>query len=178
MDRPARPRYEMVNVRPGHVVIEQGMKTGRRRSYFSAEPVAPVEEYWEGAEMWTFTDAAQSMQFDARDTVTGATVPFTELLGLLYWGCCPEDSVLHRIGEIAQKNRVSIYVALTYETPEGQPTCLADEKVAVLNRLFNERLASSGKKILILPDLFDLYRTMNHGQIMIDFGLTDLGDER
>ena len=47
-----------------------------------------------------------------------------------------------------------------------------------INRLFNDRLASSGKKILVLPDLFDLYRTMNHGQIMIDFGLTDLGDER
>lgn len=171
-------RYEMVNVRLGHVVIEQGLKTGRHRSYFSAEPVAPVEEYWEGSEQWSYTDAAQSMQFDVRDNETGATVPFRELLGLLYWGCSPEDSIVHRIGDVAQANRVSLYIAITYETPDGHPTRLPDDKVAVLNRLFNDRLASSGKKILVLPDLFDLYRTMNHGQIMIDFGLTALGDER
>lgn len=171
---PGAPRYEMVNIRLGHVVIEQGMKTGRRRSYFSAEPVAPVEEYWEGAEQWTFTDAAQSLRFDVRDNQTGDTIAFSELLGLLYWGCAPPESTLHRIGDIAQANRVSIYVAITYEAPDGAPTRLADRKVEVLNRLFNDRLVESDKKILVLPDLFDLYDTMNHGQIMIDFGLTAL----
>lgn len=177
--RPERPaRYAMVNVRMGHVVLEQGLKTGRRRAYFSAEPVAPVEEYWDGAEQWAFTDAAQSMQFDVRDAVTGDTIPFRELLGLMYWGCAPEDSLLHRIGDVAQANRVSIYVAITYEAPDGTPTRLAEGKVAILNALFNDRLTRANKKILVLPDLFDLYRDMNHGQIMIDFGLTAMGDPR
>ena len=48
------------------------------------------------------------------------------------------------------------------------------EKVRILNALFNERLTSRGKKVLILPDLFDLRREINYGQLAVDFGLTSM----
>jgi hypothetical protein len=105
-------------------------------------------------------------------------IPFGELLGLLYYGACRQDSDLRRIGELAQEHRISIYVAITYETAEGEPTRLPQAKAAVLNRLFNDRLRDPAKKILILPDLFNLYREMTYGQVMIDFGLTAMAESR
>ena len=54
---------------------------------------------------------------------------------------------------------------------------MSTEKLRVLNATFNERLRTGGKKILILPDIFDLYKTMSYGQIMIDFGLTSMEEE-
>ena len=170
------PQYEMVNVRAGHVVIEHDVRSRAVRSWFSAEPVAPVEEYWEGRRLWRHWGAAQSFQFDVRDTASGEVIPFRELLGLMWYGCCREDSPVRRIGELAQEQRVSIYVAITYETADGEPTQLPREKAAVLNRLFNDRVRDRSKKILILPDLFGLYREMSYGQIMIDFGLTAMDE--
>ena len=92
----------------------------------------------------------------------------------MYYGCAKPDSRLRRVGEVAHENGVSVYVAITYENPDGSVRALEPAKVRVLNTLFNERLRTPGKKILILPDLFDLYKTMSYGEIMIDFGLTSM----
>ena len=170
----AKLRYEMVNVRPGYVVIEQERFSRAARAYFSAEPVAPKEEYWEGKQVWSFAGMGQSFQFDVRDTSTGETTPFSELLGLLYYGCCQEDSDVHRMGALAHELDVSIYVAITYEAPDGSCLNISMDKMRILNQLFNERLKSRGKKILILPDFFGLYRDISYGQIAIDFGLTSM----
>lgn len=178
MNQPKKCRYQMVNVRPGHIIVEHDILSRAVRSYFSDEPVPPVEEYREGKRIWQFVGMAQSFQFDVRDQQTTETIPFRELLGLLYYGCCKEESDIRRIGELAHENRISIYIAITYETPDGSRSTLPDEKLRILNRLFNERLHTPDKKILVLPDLFDLYRTMSYGEIMIDFGLTSMEEER
>jgi len=172
------PRYEMVNVRGGHVIIEHDVCSRAVRSYFAAEPNPPVEEYWEGRRLWRHWGAAQSVQFDVRDTTSGEVIPFRELLGLMYYACCREDRDLRRLGDLAQEHRISIYVAITYETAEGEPTRLPQDKAAVLNGLFNDRVKDKSKKILILPDLFNLYREMTYGQVMIDFGLTAMAESR
>jgi len=91
-----------------------------------------------------------------RDNETGEVVSFKELLGLLYYACAKEGSPIRELGAIAEENRIATYLALTYEGPDGSKSVLAPAKVRVLNRLFNERLTTPGKKILILPDLFDL----------------------
>ncbi len=174
----AKRRYEMVNVRPGHVIVEHDGRSRAVRSYFCDEPSPPVEEYWEGPHMWKHWGTAQSFQFDVLDNASGKTIPFNELLGLLYYGCCQEDSAIRQIGETAHENGISIYIAITYEAPDGTPTRLSREKTVILNRLFNDRLQGSRKRVLILPDLFDLYKTMSYGQIMIDSGLTSMEEGR
>jgi len=80
-------RYRMVNVTPGHVVLEHDLMSRAVRSYFSAEQVAPIEEYREGDHIWHYAGTAQAFQFDVVDRETGETVPFRELLGLMYYGC-------------------------------------------------------------------------------------------
>jgi hypothetical protein len=164
----------MVNVRQGHVIIEHEQRGQRARAWFSEEPVAPIEEYREGPTIWRYSGTAQSFQFDVRDNQTGEVVTFKELLGLLYYGCAKEGSPIRELGSIAEENRIATYLAITYENPDGTKSVLAPDKVRVLNRLFNERLTTPGKKILILPDLFDLYRSMSYGEIMLDFGMTSM----
>jgi hypothetical protein len=168
----------MVNIRPGHIVVEHDLLSRAVRSYFSDEPAAPVEEYREGKRIWQYAGDAQSFQFDVKDGETGQVVSFRELLGLLYYACTREDTDLHRIGRIAHDDNISVYVAVTYESPDGERTLLSEEKLRILNRLFNDRIRTPGKKVLILPDLFDLYKTMSYGEIMIDFGLTSMEENR
>ena len=170
---PTTRRYEMVNVRPGYLMIEQENHTFARRSYFVAERTPPMEEYREGNLFWKPQAAAQTFQFDVRDSLTGEVVTFGELAGLLYYACCAKDSTLYQVGDLAHDQRVSLYVAITTEGEEG-PAPMPLEKVRVLNALFNERLSSPGKKVLILPDLFGLRREITYQQIAVDFGLTSM----
>ncbi len=166
-------RYEMVNVRPGYLMIEQENHTYARRSYFAAEQTPPLEEYRESDKFWKPLEAAQTFQFDVRDTRTGEVASFGELAGLLYYGCCSRDSAVYQMGDLAHDQGVSVYVAITVED-EGASTPMPLEKARVLNTLFNERLKSPGKKVLILPDLFGLQKKITYGQIAIDFGLTSM----
>ena len=166
-------RYEMVNVRPGYLIIEQENHTFARRSYFVAERTPPLEEYREGIRFWKPQEAAQTFQFDVRDTRTGEVVPFGELAGLLYYACCARGSVVYQMGDLAHDQRISLYVAITTKGDEGH-TPMCPEKVRVLNALFNERLTSPRKKVLILPDLFGLHREIMYQQIAVDFGLTSM----
>lgn len=177
-DTASEGRYSMVNIRTGHVVVEHDLLSRAVRSYFSDEPAAPVEEYREGRRIWQYAGDAQSFQFDVKDRETGEIIPFRELLGLMYYACARPDSEIHHIGRLAHENNISIYVAITYESPDGGHTLLSEEKLRVLNQLFNERIRTPGKKVLILPDLFDLYKTMSYGEIMIDLGLTSMEADR
>jgi hypothetical protein len=166
------PRCELVNIEPGYVIIEREMYSQTARSYFSPEPVPPKEPYREGAQVWHFWEMAQSFRFAVRDNETGETVDFRELLGLIYYGCADKDSDLYKMGQLAHENNISIYVAITYEAPDGSRVNISLEKLALLNKAFNSRLRTPGKKILILPDYFGLYKGITYGQIMLDFGLT------
>ena len=177
MTEEAVPRYELANVTPGFVIIEKEMNTRATRAYFSSEPVPPKESYREGKGVWHFAEAAQSLQFAVRDNTTGQITRFEELLGLLYYGCLEPRSPLRQIGEIAHAVGISMYVAIAYESPQGGPLELPAAKMTMLNRAFNDRLRTRGKRILIVPDLFGLHAQVSHGQLMLDFGLTDLPPE-
>lgn len=178
MDEADAPRYEIADVLPGFVVIEKEVQSSRCRAYFSAEQLPPKESYREGTLVWSFAEAAQSLRFSVRDRVTGEITRFDELLGLLYYACAAPDSALHRIGSLAHSVGISIYVAMTYQSPVGSPLEISPERITILNRAFNDRLRTRGKKILIVPDLFGLFGQVSHGQLMLDFGLTDLPPER
>ncbi len=166
-------RYEMVHVRPGYIIVEHELKSRAMRSYFSAEPVPPVEEYREGDLIWKFSGMAQSFTFDLRDTESGEITSFSELLGLVWYGNCRPDSEIGRIGDLAQDHDVSVYVAIG----SGNAAAVPDEKLRKLNRYFNERLRTPRKRILILPDLFGLYRDFSCGQVVADLGLTGMEEE-
>ena len=166
------PRYEMVNVRPGYLIVEHEVFSRRMRSYFTTEPVPPIEEYREGAEIWKFSGVVQSFHFDIRDSATGAVTGFDDLLGLVPHTACAADTDIYRLGEIAREQRVWIYVAVPLGPAGGAVLSAWVEKLAVLNRYFGERLATPNKKILILPDYFGVHEQFDHGMVVADVGLT------
>lgn len=165
-------RYAMTGVRQGWVVIEHEIRTKAKRAFFSSGPASPLDEYREGSDVWTPAEAAQSFRFDLEDRETGEVLPFDELLGLAFWGSCPRSNALWELGDIAQEQRISVYVAVTFEAAATPGLNLEPRKLRALNGYFNERLRDPGKKILILPDLFGLYREFSYGHIMMDLGLT------
>ncbi len=167
-----RHQYEMVNVRPGYVIVEHEVSSRQMRSYFSAEAQPPVEEYREGPRIWKFSGMVQTFQFDLCDQATGRLTTFDDLLGLVSYSGCPADSDIHRLGDLAQAEKVWIYVAITHRPIETTRQDAWLEKLRLLNRYFGERLATPNKKILILPDYFGLYKEFSHGQILADFDLT------
>ncbi len=169
---PPRFRHEMVNVQPGYIIVEHEIFSKAMRSYFSAEPSPPVEEYREGNKIWKFSAMAQSFRFDIRDHETGEVVSFPELLGLIFWGNCRSDQEIFQLGDVAQETKISVYVAVTYEAADGSRLNITLDKVKLLNRYFNERLQDRDKKILILPDYFNLYKEFSYGQVLVDMGLT------
>ncbi|MBD3162752.1 MAG: hypothetical protein GF346_10230 [Candidatus Eisenbacteria bacterium] len=170
----ANCRYEMIHVQPGYVMVEHDLFSRAVRSYFTTDPIPPKEEYREGNRTWRSAGMGQSFRFDIRDAETGEVTSYRELLGLLYYASCEEGTGVHEIGRLAHENRISIYVAITYEDPDRRNSGLGHDKLRILNEAFNERLQSRDKKILILPDVFGLHRTMSYGQVMIDFGLTSM----
>jgi hypothetical protein len=174
MSQGTNPRYQLAQIEPGFVVVERATPSNRSRCYFCAEATPPLEEYREGDDEWHVKEAAQSFRFSVLDTVTAEVKHFHELLGLLYYACLGSDSPLYRIGEVALSVGISIYIAITYESPTGTPLEIPAEKLEWLNRAFNDRIRSPSKKILILPDLFGIQKQVSNGQVMLDFSLTTL----
>ena len=174
----ASPRYELVDTVPGFVIVERASPSGRSRCYFCAEATPPKQAYREGPEEWYFKEAAQSLQFAVRDNVTGEVARYPEVLGLLYYGCLAPGSQLRRIGEIAHAVGVSLYVAITYDGPDGQPCEVSPAKLEWLNRAFNDRLRTPGKRVVILPDLFEIGKQVSSGQLMLDFSLTSMTEDK
>jgi hypothetical protein len=169
-----RYRYERVNSRPGHVVIEEEGTSGRHRAYFSEGPTPPREDYLEGGRMWSHCADAQAIRFDIQDTRTGEVTKFDELLGLMYYATANPGSDIFKLGELAQARNLHVYVAITEQKADGTPKTLSLEKLGILNHAFNERLRTPNKMILILPDNFGLFRDLTFGEIMIDFGMTSM----
>lgn len=167
-------RYELADIVPGFVVIERELKSGATRAYFSPDEVPPKESYREGDQVWHYAEAAQSFRFSVRNTADGQVTRFDELLGLLYYGCLEPCAPLHVVGEMAHEIGISIYVAVAYAAPDGTPVQIAPAKLTLLNRAFNDRLRTPGKRILIVPDVFGIQGQVSHGQLMLDFGLTDM----
>jgi hypothetical protein len=170
----ARPehRYQMVHIRSGYVIVEHEVHSRAMRSYFSPDPVPPIEEYREGSQIWKYSGMAQTIHFDVLDSGSGLVTAFDELMGLVSYTACRKDSDIYRLGELAQEQRIWLYIAVTHRPADGSPLGPWLDKVRILNRYFNERLSTPNKKILILPDYFGLHREFNHGQIMADFELT------
>lgn len=168
------PRYEMINIRQGYIVVEHEIFSHTMRSYFSTESAVPKEEYREGNKVWKYSGMAQSFRFEIKDRESGEITPFNELLGLMYFDNCKPESEIYKIGDLAHNNKIFIYIAITYEADDGSKLNIPLEKLRILNAYFNERLRTSSKKILILPDYFNLYKQLSYGEIMIDVGLTSM----
>jgi len=166
-------RWSMTDIRSGYLVVEGCYHCGARSSFFSAEPVAPMDEYREGPHFWEYLSDAQAVTFNLRCETCGETVDLGDMMGLMLSICEDTDCEIGRTA-LALGRRTSIYVALCADSTHASGRCVSDEGVAALNDYFNQRLRSGRKKILVVPCRMCSDIDCCRGIVIADAGLTDL----
>jgi hypothetical protein len=166
--------WTMTNIRGGYIVQEACYRCSSRRIYFSYEDNPPKEKYREGEHIWSYFGSDQSVKFDLACSKCDKLVTFEELVGLMHcFGCTNTECNLYTLSQICQESDIWVYAALGHLPTTGE-VALTIEKLKVLNRFFNDRLRSPGKKILILPSTFSSDPQRCYGEIIRDIGMLEM----
>jgi hypothetical protein len=170
-------RWSMINIRSGHLVMEGCHHCGARGTYFSSEPVAPIEEYRDDDHYWQHLGSSQAVMFDLRCDTCGQTVDLSDMAGLMLSTCDEKDC---EVGALALElgRDTSIYVALCSDSTHPSGGCVSDEGIAALDEHFNQRLRPGRKKIRVVPCMMCSNVDCCRGIVIADSGLTDLWDDR
>jgi hypothetical protein len=87
-------KWTMINVRGGYLVTEGCFHCRNRISFFSEEPVPPIDDYHEGEHFWSYLGSSQASKFDLKCSKCSKEVPLGDLMALmLCWRCDPECGV-------------------------------------------------------------------------------------
>ena len=161
----------MTDIRSGYLVFEGCYHCGKRISYFSAEALAPRDEYAEGDHFWEYLASYQAVNFNLVCKECAERVDLHDMTGLMMSLCedphCDVGALARELGR-----KASLYVALCADTSHESGTCVSDRGVAALTEYFNQSRAGR-RKIVVVPckmcDRIDRCR----GIVLADAGLTD-----
>jgi hypothetical protein len=164
----------MINVRDGYLVTEGCFHCRNRASFFSDEPVAPVDDYHEGDHFWSYLGSSQAVKFDLKCETCGTIVLLKELMALmLCWKCDPECGV-YQAGERDRGGKTWVYVALCADSSHASGQCVPEESIRALNEYFNAGFEDPQKKILVVPCILRKSVDSCQGVVLADVGLTEL----
>jgi hypothetical protein len=166
-------RWSMVGIRSGHLVIEGCHHCGARSSFFSTEPVAPVEEYRQGDHYWHHLSSAQAVVFNLRDEDTGQVVDLGDMTGLMLSTCDDPGCAVGRLA-LEYGRGTSIYVAMCADSTHASGRCVSDAGIAALSEYFNQRLRSGRKRIVVVPCKLCSNVDCCRGIVIADTGLIEL----
>jgi hypothetical protein len=169
-----RHRWTMANIRHGYLVIEGCFHCRSRISFFSAEPVPPIDDYMEGEHFWSHLGDFQASRFDLRCEKCSAEVPLTDVMALMLCMRCNPECGVYQAGEPGPGKRTWVYVALCADTSHTKARCVPEAGLGALNEYFNAGLHDPGKLIRIVPcDLRNSVDTCQ-GVVLADVGLTEI----
>jgi hypothetical protein len=166
-------RWSMSDIRSGYLVVEGCYHCGARSSFFSDEPVAPMDEYREGPHFWEYLSSSQAVNFNLTCDQCGEKVDLRDMMGLMLSTCTDEQCEIGRMARELGKT-TSIYVALCADTSHSSGECVSDPGVAALTEYFNQRLRSARKRIVVVPCRMCSSLDSCRGIVIADTGLTDL----
>ena len=92
-------RWSMTNIRPGYFVVEGCPKCRARSSFFSTEPIAPVDEYREGEHSWSYMGSYQAVKFDLECSDCGEVVGLDDMNALMLSTCVTYGYVEMLLGD-------------------------------------------------------------------------------
>jgi hypothetical protein len=167
-------RWALVNLRSGFLVVEGCFHCRSRISFFSEEPVPPVDDYREGDHFWSHLGSFQASKFDLRCEKCGAEIPLPDVHALMLCLKCNPDCGVYQAGEEAGGRGTWAYAALCANTSHTGGACVSDEGVRALNAYFNQDLHDPAKKIVIVPCRRRQAVDTCEGVVLADVGLTDL----
>lgn len=163
--------WSICNLRHGFLVVEGCFECGARCSFFSSEPVAPIDEYREAKHFWITLGSYQSVKFDLECAACGTVVHLDDMDGLMLSECedreCP-------VGQLASRKEPGslVFVALCRDGSHVGGRCVSSEGVEALNQYFNRNIEALDRRVRVVPcklcNSFDKCR----GTIIADEGLT------
>jgi hypothetical protein len=165
-------RWSQTDIRSGYLVVEGCYHCGARSSFFSTEPVAPMDEYREGPHFWEYLAGYQAVTFNLRCEACGQTVDLGDMVGLQLSTC---DDPQCEVGRLALElgKKTSVYVALCADSSHASGRCVSDEGVVALTEYFNQRLRSGRRQIKVVPCKMCSDVDCCRGIVIADTGLTD-----
>jgi len=166
-------RWTMCNLRDGYLVVEGCPECGARSSYFSAEPVPPLDEYHEGEHFWISMGSFQALKFDLKCVSCGATVDLGDMNGLMLSSCEDPDC---KVGQLArqQGHDTLVYVALCGDSTHPKGRCVSGEGIEALARYFNQNIEALGRKVIVVPCKLCNSIDKCRGTVIADVGLTEI----
>lgn len=170
---PCAHEWSMCNVRHGYLVVETCFECGGRLSFFSDEPVPPIDEYREGRHFWTYMGDFQTVKFDLACRACGRTVNLNDVNGVMLSECTDPDC---QVGALVRRQDPGslVYVAICPNTTHSAGKCVSSEGIEALNQYFRAKLAPAGRKVTIVPCKFCSSIDRCRGTSIADVGLTDI----
>jgi hypothetical protein len=171
---PCRHKWVMTNMRGGYLVIEGCFHCRNRISFFSEEPVPPVDDYQEGAHFWSHLGSYQASKFDLACEKCLIGISLSDVMAtMLCMRCNPECGVF-KAGAKERDRTTWVYVALCANTSHASGKCVPEKGIRALNEYFNYGLQDPLKKILVVPCTLRKSVDTCQGVVLADVGLTEL----
>ncbi|MBM3286634.1 MAG: hypothetical protein FJY88_04700 [Candidatus Eisenbacteria bacterium] len=168
-----RHRWVMTDLRAGYLVAEACYECGARSSFFSGEPVPPVDEYKEGRHYWIYQGSFQAVKFHLKCTECGRQVDLDDMTALMMSTC---DDPACPVGRLVTKQSPGswVYVALCGNSKHPSGRCVSPEGIEALNEYFNQDAEASARRITVVPCSMCSSVDTCEGTIIADTGLTEI----
>ena len=111
-----RHKWAMTNVRGGYLVVEGCFHCRQRTSFFSEEPVPPIDDYREGDHFWTHLGDSQASKFDLKCESCGRDVPLKDVMAIMLCLRCDPECGVYKAGSSSGESKIWVYVALCADT--------------------------------------------------------------
>ena len=167
-------KWVMSNIHSGYLVVEGCFHCGHKISFFSEEPVPPIDEYREGDHFWSHMGNFQASKFDLKCETCSKCIPLKEIMATMLCMRCNPECGVYKIGSREQERKTWTYVALCAETSHASKKCVSDEGIRALNEYFNSGLRDPSKQIVVVPCRLRQYVDTCQGIVLADVGLTEL----
>jgi hypothetical protein len=169
-----RHKWAMTNVRSGYLVIEGCFHCRQRTSFFSEEPVPPIDDYREGDHFWTHLGDFQASKFDLKCRTCGRVVALKDVMAVMLCLRCDPACGVYKAGSDVGESKTWVYVALCANTSHVARTCVTDKGLRALSEYYNAGLRDPAKKIFVVPCRLRRSVDTCQGVVLADVGLTEL----
>ena len=166
-------KWSMVNIRNGYLVVEGCHECKARSSFFSTEPVPPVDDYQDGEHFWTYLGSSQAVKFDLACDDCGEVVNLDDMMGLMLSTCQNPECEVARIAARGGKG-TWVYVALCADSTHASGKCVSDAGIKALTEYFNGNIKDPRKKFIVVPCIKCKSIDTCQGIVIADTGLTDI----
>lgn len=166
--------WSMHNVRNGYLVVEGCFVCRGRLSFFSQEPVPPIDDYREGDHFWSYMGSYQAMKFDLKCDDCGEIVELPEVNALMLCTKCNPDCEAGKLYSSQPGKKPWVYLAICPNTSHPNGKCVPENGIKALNEYFNQGLDDPDKKIIVAPCIKRKSVDTCQGIYLADVGLTEL----